>query len=98
VPAKVHADAPDQWNRVRLESEVDSMIRTPSQATVVELEREVAVLEDRLRDGERRIEEARLIGAETDEWEEFWIELLHTYEFTFNRLLSLQTADRRIAA
>lgn len=61
------------------------MIRTPSQTTSTDLEREIAVLEERLSDGERRIEEARALGTETGAWEEFWIELLHTYEHVCDR-------------
>lgn len=74
------------------------MIRTPSQATIPDLEREATVLEERLHDGERRIEEARQVGADTEAWEEFWIELLHTYEAVNDRLQSLRISERQIAA
>ena len=72
------------------------MIRTPSQATVYELEREIGVLEQRLSDGERRIEEAQAIGTDTEAWEEFWIELLHTYEAVCDRLAAID-GDRLAA-
>lgn len=74
------------------------MIRTPSQATITELEREATVLEQRLLDGERRIEEAQEVGADTEAWEEFWIELLRTYETVYDRLESLRSSDRKVAA
>ena len=74
------------------------MIRTPSLATIMDLENEISVLEQRLLDGERRIEDARLIGTETGAWEEFWIELLHTYEAVCDRHRELIAASGRIAA
>ena len=74
------------------------MIRTPSQATVADLEREATVLEQRLHDGERRIEEAQRVGAGTEAWEEFWIELLHTYEAVYDRLQSLHAGEQQVAA
>lgn len=74
------------------------MIRTPSQATVIDLEHEMAVLEQRLRDGERRIEEAQTVGTETGAWEEFWIELLHTYESICDRHRELVASGVQIAA
>jgi hypothetical protein len=39
-----------------------------------------AALERRLEDGYRRIEEARLNGADVRAWEDFWIQLLREYE------------------
>jgi hypothetical protein len=74
------------------------MIRTPGQATIRELEHELEVLEQRLTDGERRIEEATQIGADTAAWEDFWIELLHTYEAVYRRLQQREDHDSRIAA
>ena len=38
------------------------------------------VLEHRLDDGYRRIEEARLSGLDVRAWEEFWVHLLREYE------------------
>ena len=38
------------------------------------------VLEQRLDDGYRRIEEARLKQLDVRAWEDFWIELLREYE------------------
>lgn len=37
-------------------------------------------LEDRLDDGYRRIEEARVQGRDVQAWEDFWIQLLREYE------------------
>lgn len=37
-------------------------------------------LEQRLDDGYRRIEEARVQGRDVQAWEEFWIQLLREYE------------------
>ena len=39
-----------------------------------------SALERRLEDGYRRIEEARLNGADVRAWEDFWIQLLREYE------------------
>lgn len=74
------------------------MIRIPAQATATDLHREIEVLEQRLSDGERRIEEATHIGADTEAWEEFWIELLHSYEAVYRRLASLDDDRSAIAA
>jgi hypothetical protein len=71
------------------------MIRTPTSETTTELVRELEILEHRLQDGERRIEEATHIGAETIAWEEFWIELLHTYEAVYRRLADLDPGIAR---
>lgn len=38
------------------------------------------VLERRLEDGYRRIDQAALSGADVTEWESFWITLLGEYE------------------
>ncbi|MBA3450826.1 MAG: hypothetical protein H0T18_06415 [Chloroflexia bacterium] len=38
------------------------------------------VLERRLEDGYRRIDEAAIAGADIAEWETFWIQLLGEYE------------------
>ena len=74
------------------------MIRTPAHATATDLQQELAVLEERLRDGERRIEEAIVLGASTEKWEEFWIELLHTYEAVYSRLQGVDPEREPIAA
>ena len=74
------------------------MSRVPTQATAAELHRELEVLEQRLDDGERRIEEAIHIGADTQAWEQFWIELLHSYEGVYQRLASLDDERPAIAA
>lgn len=52
-----------------------------------DLQRDLEVLERRLADGERRIEEAASQGADTTTWEAFWIELLHQYEEVYRRLI-----------
>lgn len=75
---------------------MESQVRIAS--TREELEHELAMLEQRLIDGEHRIEEAHIMGADTDAWETFWIELLHTYEALHDRLTSLSERDSRIAA
>ena len=74
------------------------MSRIPTQATAAELHRELEVLEQRLDDGERRIEEATFIGADTESWEEFWIELLRSYEAVYRRLAALDDELASIAA
>jgi hypothetical protein len=74
------------------------MIRIPTQATAADLRRELDVLEQRLDDGERRIEEATRIGADTEAWEEFWIELLHSYEAVYRRLDAIDDDPAKIAA
>ena len=38
------------------------------------------VLEHRLDDGYRRIDQAAMAGADVSEWESFWIRLLGEYE------------------
>ena len=47
------------------------------------------VLEQRLDDGYRRIEEARLNQLDVRAWEDFWIELLREYERVCDDLGSL---------
>lgn len=47
------------------------------------------VLEQRLDDGYRRIEEARLNRLDVRAWEDFWIELLREYERVCDDLGSL---------
>ncbi|HYI93433.1 MAG TPA: hypothetical protein VEX68_07810 [Bryobacteraceae bacterium] len=47
---------------------------------------EAAQLERRLEDGYARIEDARLEGINTSDWEEFWIKLLREYEEICNKL------------
>lgn len=74
------------------------MIKSSTQATIPQLEREITILEQRLLDGERRIEEAQALEADTTAWEDFWIELLHTYESVSDRLQSLQETEESIAA
>jgi hypothetical protein len=74
------------------------MAGTVAHPTVADLERELAALEQRLRDGEFRIDEARLVGADVAAWEEFWIELLHTYEAVHDRLQSVLHNGNRLAA
>ena len=74
------------------------MIRIPAQATATDLHREIEVLEQRLDDGERRIEEATFVGADTESWEEFWIELLHSYEAVYRRLEALENDHPALAA
>jgi hypothetical protein len=61
------------------------------------LQHEVEILERRLRDGERRIEEAARAGADTTAWEEFWIELLHQYEDAWRRLIEPARHEGRAA-
>ena len=46
----------------------------------------LATLEQRLHDGYARIEQAKGRGEDVTAWEEFWIELLHQYEATFDDL------------
>ena len=74
------------------------MITKSSYATSLDLERELAILEERLRDGERRIEAAQLTGADVEAWEDFWIELLNTYETVYDRLLMVNSPHHLIAA
>lgn len=74
------------------------MTRMHPKPTVSELERELEALELRLDDGERRIEEATRIGADTASWEAFWIELLHTYEAVFRRLEAIENDHPALAA
>lgn len=71
---------------------------TVAQPAIADLERELLALEQRLRDGEFRIEEARLVGADVVAWEEFWIELLHTYEAVHDRLQSMMETGHKLAA
>ena len=75
-----------------------TMITKSSYATTADLERELEILEQRLRDGERRIEAAQMAGADVEAWEEFWIELLHSYENVYDRLLGMDSAHQQIAA
>ena len=74
------------------------MMTKSSYATSADLERELAILEKRLRDGERRIEAAQLTGADVEAWEDFWIELLNTYETVYDRLLKVNSPHHLIAA
>ncbi len=74
------------------------MAGTDAQPTIADLERELGALEQRLRDGEFRIDEARLVGADIAAWEEFWIELLHTYQAVHDRLQSMLETGNRLAA
>ncbi len=74
------------------------MAGTTAHPTATDLQRELDVLEQRLRDGENRIEEACHVGADIAAWEEFWIELLHTYEAIHDRLEWMLAADDRMAA
>lgn len=67
-------------------------------ATTSELERELEALEHRLDDGERRIEEATRIGADTASWEAFWIELLRSYEAVYRRLEAVERDHPALAA
>lgn len=60
-----------------------------------DLQRELEVLEQRLQDGERRIEEAARIGADTSAWEAFWVDLLHRYEDLYRRLNEAPVDERR---
>lgn len=46
-------------------------------------------LERRLEDGYRRIEEARLNGADVRAWEDFWVQLLREYEAVCDEIGSL---------
>ncbi len=45
-----------------------------------DIEGQLVMLERRLDDGYRRIEQAHASGQETSAWDSFWIELLHQYE------------------
>lgn len=45
-----------------------------------------ASLERRLFEGYLRIEEALEAGQDVASWEQFWIDLLHQYEFVCNQL------------
>ncbi|MDQ4044287.1 MAG: hypothetical protein M3173_02410 [Chloroflexota bacterium] len=74
------------------------MAGTTDYPSTARIQRELDVLEHRLRDGEHRIEEARSAGADVKAWEEFWIELLHSYEATHDRLATMLASDRRAAA
>lgn len=56
--------------------------------STADLHRELAVLERRLQDGERRIEEAANAGADTADWDEFWVRLLYRYEDVYRQLHS----------
>lgn len=74
------------------------MTRTYPTTSTIELERELEALEQRLDDGERRIEEATRIGADTASWEAFWIELLHSYEAVYRRLEAIESDHPALAA
>ncbi len=74
------------------------MSRMHAKTTLSELERELEALEQRLDDGERRIEEATRIGADTASWEAFWIELLHSYEDVYRRLELIENDHPALAA
>ncbi|HEV2128522.1 MAG TPA: hypothetical protein VGR22_07890 [Thermomicrobiales bacterium] len=74
------------------------MAGSTAHPTTSRLLRELDVLEHRLRDGEHRIEEARDAGADVSAWEEFWIDLLRTYEATHDRLAAMVATDSRAAA
>lgn len=43
-------------------------------------ETSLRMLEERLDDGYRRIEAGQRVGSDVDQWEDFWIDLLHQYE------------------
>ncbi len=45
-----------------------------------DIEGQLVMLDRRLDDGYRRIEQAHSAGQETSAWDSFWIELLHQYE------------------
>jgi hypothetical protein len=75
-----------------------TMIRYPTHPAHADLEREIEILEQRLRDGERRIDEATRIGTDIEAWEEFWIELLHTYEAVYRRMDALDNDPDAMAA
>ncbi len=47
---------------------------------ITDIEGQLVLLERRLDDGYRRIEQAHSAGQETSAWDSFWIELLHQYE------------------
>lgn len=44
------------------------------------------ILEGRLEDGYRRIEEARVRGLDIRKWEDFWLQLLDEYEAVCDHL------------
>lgn len=74
------------------------MAGSSTHPTTSDLQRELGILEQRLRDGEQRIEDARHVGADITAWEEFWIELLHTYEAIHDRLEAVLEDENRLAA
>lgn len=47
-------------------------------------------LVDRLENGSRQIEELRLAGENVDQYERFWLRLLHQYEQVCDRLRALE--------
>lgn len=67
-------------------------------ATTSDLQRELDVLEKRLRDGEQRIIDARAHGADVQAWEAFWLELLHTYEAMFDQFQRVNGHPTQMAA
>jgi hypothetical protein len=52
----------------------------PRTVAITDIEGQLVLLERRLDDGYRRIEQAHSAGQETSAWDSFWIELLHQYE------------------
>ena len=64
--------------RVDSQPTAQGAMPTPDSADL-RLARQLA-LERRLEDGYRRIEEARLHGADVRAWEDFWCQLLREYE------------------
>lgn len=62
------------------------------------LEARQSVLIQRLKDGDRRIDAARAIGADTRQWEAFWLQLLDEYVDISSRLDAVQPEMADIAA
>lgn len=47
-------------------------------------------LVDRLETGSRQIEQMRMAGENVEQWERFWVRLLHQYEQLCDRLRDLE--------
>lgn len=67
------------------------MVAQRSEIALDDTERELLVaellrIEARLEDGYRKIDEARLQGADTRRWEDLWIQLLDDYEHIYDQL------------
>ena len=59
---------------------MSARVETSEPVRIDQLQLRKRSLEQRLEEGDRRIEEAALLGQDVHAWEEFWLNLLAEYE------------------